>query len=275
MSRSVFDMSFYLPRAQLFELHEQTWVPESLRDMIVETLSRSLDWGGFIRPLLPIAERFLSAAGTRDVLDLCAGAGGPAVILSREAERAGLTPPRILVTDLFPRIDVWRNAKQRHPSIDFVEEPVDATRIPPPLSQGRARMILNAFHHFPPATARSILRDAVDRHAPIFIAESFERNPLGALPLAVVGIPALLSSPLLSPRNRAAQAAWAWMTPVGITAGAWDAIVSTLRVYSEADLRELVAPFGHDYEWTYGTYAYPFGGRGCYFHGVPRQSGDG
>jgi hypothetical protein len=264
-------VSASIPRAQLFEIHEQSWVPESLRDLIVETLSRSLDWGGFMRPLLPIVEEFLAAAGTREVLDLCAGAGGPALILSREAKRAGLAPPRILVTDLFPRVDVWRAATAQQPSIDFVEEPVDATHIAPSLSQGRARMILNAFHHFPPEMARSILRDAVDHQAPIFIAESFERNPMGALPFAVVGIPALLSSPLLSPRNKLAKAAWTWMTPVGLTAGAWDAIVSTLRVHSEADLRALVAPFGHHYAWVYGTYAYPFGGRGYYFHGVPRR----
>lgn len=256
------------PRAQLFEFHDQSWVPRSLRDMIVETLSRSLDWGGFIRPLIPVVEGFLSAAGTREVLDLCAGAGGPAVVLSREAERSGLTPPRILITDLFPRVSVWAGARQRHPSIDFIAEPVDATRIPPSLSRGRARIILNAFHHFPPDLARAILRDAVDHRAPIFIAESFERDPLGALPLIPVGIPALLSSPLLSPRDRLAKAAWAWLTPIGLAVGAWDALVSTLRVYSERDLRELVAPLGQGYQWTYGTYDYPLGGRGCYFYGL-------
>ena len=29
-------------------------------------------------------------------------------------------------------------------------EPVDATRIPPALAHGRARMVINALHHFPP-----------------------------------------------------------------------------------------------------------------------------
>ncbi|MDH4281017.1 MAG: hypothetical protein OEV36_00035 [Myxococcales bacterium] len=263
-------MSPSFPRVHLFEFHDQSWVPASLRDTIVETLSRSLDWGRFIRPLVPVIEGFLSAAGTREVLDLCAGAGGPAVILSCEAERSGLTPPRILITDLFPRVSAWNRAKQRFPSIDFIAESVDATHIPSSISQGRARTILNAFHHFPPDLARAVLRDAVHHRAPIFVAESFERNPLGALPLIPVGIPALLASPLFSPRDRLAKAAWVWLTPIGIATGVWDAIVSTLRVYSERDLRELVAPFGLTYQWTYGTYDYPFGGRGCYFYGLPR-----
>ena len=262
-----------LPRAHLFEFNDRDWVPASLRDTIVETLSRSLDWGGFLRPLAPVIDDFLSASGTREVLDLCAGAGGPAIILSDEAERLGLSPPRFLMTDLFPRVPIWTEARQQHPqSIDFVAEPVDATCITPSLSEGRARIIVNAFHHFRPDLASAILRDAVDKQAPIFISESFERNPTGALPLIPIGIPSLLATPLLSPGDRLAKAAWTWLTPIGLAAGTWDAIISTLRVYSERDLRDLVAPFGQGYEWTYGTYDYPFGGRGCYFHGLPSKA---
>lgn len=260
-----------LPRAQLFEFNDEKWVPASLRDTIVETLSRSLRWGGFIRPLAPVLDAFLSASGKREVLDLCAGAGGPALILSREAERLGLEPPRFLMTDLFPRVSMWTDAKRQRPAnIDFVEDPVDATRISPLLSKGRARAMINAFHHFPPELAEAILRDAVKSNAPIFISECFERDPRGAFPLVPVGIPSLLATPLLSPRDRLAKAAWTWLTPIGLATGGWDAIISTLRVYSEDELRELVAPFGSRYEWTYGTYDYPFGGRGCYFHGLPR-----
>jgi len=259
-----------LPRAHLFEFNDRDWVPESLRDTIIETLSRSLRWGSFLRPLVPVIDRFLSAAGTREVLDLCAGAAGPALILSDEAERLGLSPPRFLITDLFPRVQIWTQAKRRRPhSIDFIPEPVDATRIPAFLSEGRARVIVNAFHHFQPDLARAILRNAVDSRAPIFISECFERDPRGALPLIPIGIPSLLATPLLSPRNRLAKAAWTWLTPIGLAAGSWDAIVSTLRIYSERELRDLVAPFGQGYEWTYGTYDYPFGGRGCYFQGLP------
>lgn len=261
-----------LPRAQLFEFNDRDWVPESLRDTIVETLSRSLDWGRFLQPLAPVLDSFLAASGTREVLDLCAGAGGPAVILSHEADRLGLLPPQFLITDLFPRINMWTQAKRRRPhNIDFIPEPVDATNIAPALSKGRARTIINAFHHFPPPLAKAILRDAVENDAPIFISECFERDPRGAFPLIPVGIPSLLATPLLTPRARLAKAAWTWLTPFGLAAGTWDAVISTLRVYTERDLRGLVAPFGSHYEWTYGTYDYPFGGRGCYFHGLPTR----
>lgn len=261
------------PRAQLFEFNDEDWVPASLRDTIVETLSRSLRWGGFLRPLAPLLDAFLLASGKREVLDLCAGAGGPALILSREAERLGLDPPQFLMTDLYPRVSMWTHVKRQYPaSIDFIEDPVDATCITPRLSKGRARTIINAFHHFRPELARAILRDAVQSNVPIFISECFERDPRGAFPLIPVGIPSLLATPLLSPRRRLAKAVWTWLTPIGLATGSWDAIISTLRIYSEPELRELVAPFGEGYEWTYGTYDYPFGGRGCYFHGLPSHS---
>jgi polyphosphate kinase 2 len=192
------------------------------------------------------------------------------MILSQEAERLGVRQPRFLITDLFPRVPIWTEARARRPDhIDFIAEPVDATRIPSSISDGRARVMVNAFHHFEPERAGAILRDAVESDAPIFIAESFERDPRGALPLIPIGIPSLFATPLLSPRDRLAKAAWTWLTPIGLAAGAWDALVSTMRIYSQDDLRALVSPFGRGYDWTYGTYEYAFGGRGCYFQGVP------
>jgi hypothetical protein len=49
-------------------------------------------------------------------------------------------------------------------------------------------------------------------------------------------------------------------------------VVSTLRIYDEADLRALVAPLGDGFHWTYGTYRHGLLGRGYYFFGVPRKA---
>jgi hypothetical protein len=32
----------------------------------------------------------------------------------------------------------------------------------------------------------------------------------------------------------------------------------------------MVAPFGGDWRWEFGTYRYPLGGVGQWFYGVPR-----
>lgn len=260
------------PRLQLFEFNDAAWAPAALRDTIVEALSRALDWGQVLRGLAPPFEQFMAASGAREILDLGAGAGGPARILVGEIRRAGHAPPRFVLTDLHPQRPAWEQARAAFPeNIDFEPEPVDATRIPEPLGRGRARMIINALHHFPHAVAQGVFADAVRCGAPIFVSEAFERTPMGFVSMWPAGLPALLSTPLFTSRDRWLKAWLVWATPVVVGASLWDGFVSTLRVWSQAELEAMVAPFGDAYDWRYGTYAFPMGGKGYYFHGVPRS----
>lgn len=260
-----------LPRFQLVEWNDLAITPAPLRDAIVESLSRSLRWGRMLRGLVDPFRAWLAATGTDEVLDLCAGGGGPARVLAEELQAHGASP-RFLLTDLFPRLEAWAAAAAAFPGvIDHVPEPVDATAIPPALAHGRARMVVNAFHHFPPPLARAILADAVAGSRGIFISEALVRNPLRFLAFAPAGLAALYAEPLLASKDRLAKALLVWATPIALAAGTWDGLVSTLRIYEEADLRAMVAPLGDRFTWTYGTYTYPLGGRGYYFYGVPTR----
>jgi len=258
-------------RAQLFEWNDLPWIPAALRDSIVESLSRTLSWGRMMGGLVAPFAAFLERSGTREVLDLCAGAGAPAAILADEFRRAGVPVPRFVLTDLFPRLLAWERLRAADPAAIVPHpEPVDATAIPRALADGRARVVMNALHHFPPALARGIFADAIAQRAPIFVSEAFDRNPLHFLAFAPVGIPAALANPLLSPDKRLEKALYTWLTPTLLLASAWDGVVSTLRIYRESDLREMVASVGGEsYSWTWGTYRYPPFGTGQFFHGVP------
>jgi hypothetical protein len=261
-----------LPRVHAFEFNDEAWVPAPLRDTIVEALSRTLAWGGILRGLVGPFEEFLAASGATEVLDLCAGAGGPAEILATEMKRAGRTPPRFVLTDLYPRVEAWEAARAAHPDvIGFEPGPVDATRIAPELGRGRARVIINAFHHFRPEVARAILADAAEGSAGVFVSEGFGRNPLGFLNFVPFGLPALALAPILSRRDRLAKALVTWASPIAVVASAWDGFVSTLRVYEEDELRAMVAPLGDRFRWEFRTYAYPPAGTGTVFFGVPRR----
>lgn len=261
-----------LPRIQAFEFNDSERTPAFIRDLVVESLSRTLRWGRILHDLVGPFRRFLDAAGSNEVLDLCAGAAGPATILASEIARAGQTPPRFVLTDLYPRVDAWEEARARHPEhIDFVADPVDATNIPEALAKGRVRTIINALHHFPPPLAAAMLADAVRGSRGIFVAEAFERNPLRFLPFTPAGIAALAANPLLARRDRLAKAAATWLSPVAAGISLWDGVVSTLRVYSEAELREMVAPLGDSFVWEFGYYRFAPFGKGTYFYGVPRR----
>lgn len=259
-----------LPRVHLFEVNDSAWAPDALRETVVEALSRALAWGRILRGLAAPFGAFLERTGADEVLDLCAGAGAPAAILAEELRRAGREPPRFFMCDLYPRVDSWRRLAARHGScIRWIEDPVDATRVPAAHAK-MPRVVVNALHHFRPALAGAILRDAARSARGVFVAEGFERNPLRFAPFALAGVPALLAGPLLAPRRKVEKALLSWASPVALGVSAWDGVVSTLRVYTERELREMVA--GSPLEWTYGTYDFFPSGRGYWFSGVPRSS---
>jgi len=258
-----------LPRLQLFEFNDLERAPAALRDTIVETLSRAMSWGRMLDALVPPLRHFLEEAGSTEILDLCAGAGGPASILAGALERSG-ADAKITLTDLFPRVEDWEAARDAHPTvIDFVGAPIDATAIPEPLARGRVRTVINAFHHFPPPLAKAILADAVACSRGVFVSEAFGRNPLGFFSFAPVGLPALAAAPVLTRKDHAAKALLTWATPIALLAGTWDGLVSTMRIYEEADIREMVKGFGDGWRWEFGTYEYWPRGRGKWFYGVP------
>jgi SAM-dependent methyltransferase len=232
----------------------------------VESLGRTLRWGRILDGVAAPFASFLERSRASSVLDVGSGSGEPAALLATALRRQGRAVPSLLLTDLFPRVEAWQALAEAEPAITFHAEAVDATAIPPALGEGRARTIINVLHHFPPPLAAAVLADAVRSGAPTFVVEGFERDPRGFLPFAPAGVVALAMAPLLTRKSRVAKALLAWATPIALAASIWDGFVSTLRVYTEAELREMVAAAGGDpARWAYGTFDFPLGGRGTWF----------
>lgn len=251
-------MSLPLPRLQLFEFNDARWAPSIVRDTLVDSLSRAIRWGGLLDGVIEPLRSCLAAAGSKSVLDLCAGAGGPAAVLSR-----AMPDVHFLVSDLFPQVAAWEQQR-----LDFIAEPVDATRIPPALGEGRVRLMVNALHHFPPALAREVLRGLCAGDSPgVFVAEGLVRNPLSFAVMGPVGLASLLATPLLAPKRRLLATAF---LPASLAASLWDGTVSALRVYTASELHGLVAELP-GWEWSAGEYEHSAGlGRGSWFWGKRR-----
>jgi hypothetical protein len=257
-----------LPRLHLFEFNDSPWAPAPVREALIEALSLALDWGRMLRGAVGPFATFLEQTGATEVLDLCAGAGAPAAILARELRLAGKRPPRFLLTDLMPHAGLWAALQEQDPeAIDFVEGPVDATCIPPGLGAGKARMIVNALHHLPPRLAGEVLRGACAGGPGVFVIEGFERSPARFFPMAPMGLWALVANLWRTPRNRLAKVL---LFPATLLAAPWDGLVSTLRVYTEAELREMAAPLSGEFDLSYGTFPFPLGGRMYWFSAVRR-----
>ena len=259
-----------VPRLQLFEWQDLPWVPGFIREAIVESLGAALTRGHVLAGLrLPFCQ-YVERSGADSILDLCSGNGGAAFLLGAALGQGRASSPRLLLTDLHPQPASWSALAARRPgSIDYVPEPVDATRVEESLARGRPRLIVNAFHHFPPEVARSVIHDACRQGRGLFIAEVFERGLLATLPMGVHGLIAVLLNPLRAPRNRLLKALFTWLIPVIPIGFLWDGLISSLRIYNERELHEMASGI-EGFEWVYGRFAYQPVGRGMYFAGTPK-----
>ncbi|MGC4114666.1 MAG: class I SAM-dependent methyltransferase [Myxococcales bacterium] len=264
-------MSLQLPRLQLFEFIDAAWAPAALRDSMVEALGGALERAHILDGLVAPFLEFLDRGGTPEVLDLGSGSGAPARILVEAFRAAGHLPPRILLSDLHPRLEPWERARAALPeALDFVPAPVDATHLPASLAEARVCSLINVLHHLPPDLARSVLEEVARVGRGLFVAECFERNPVRFLPFVRPGIESLLRTPLASPAQRTARVVLTWATPASMLASAWDGLVSSMRIHEIEDLRRMTSGIAH---WEFGSGYFRHGafGRGFFFWGLPKR----
>lgn len=237
-------------RRHLIEIEDQPWCPPAVRDAATDYLRFVL---GKLRPYSAVGPRLRSAmerAGARQVVDLCSGGGGPWESLAGELGDG----VRVRLTDRYPNVAEFERA--RHASggrIEFERAPVDATAVPTELDGFRT--LFNAFHHFPPDRARGILEDAVRKRQGIAIFEFTQRRTAVILGMLLVPLIVLLVTPAIRP-FRGSRLLWTYLLPAVPFVALFDGIVSCLRTYTPAELRDLTAGLD-DYTWEIGEQKIP------------------
>jgi len=260
-----------LRRVQWFEIHDCPWCPARWRVYLQDMLSF---FASAFRPYDAIADRLgeaLVRSGAGRIVDLCSGAGAPAMAVQRALREHGLAIPLVL-TDKYPHPDAgWERSGTGSGDLKVMEKPVDATAVPADLKGFRT--LFTAFHHFTPAQARGILADATERGQGIGIFEYTERNWLVWGPaLLLTPFVVWIATPLLRPVSLG-RYLWTYLVPVVPFMAVWDGLVSCLRTYSPAELEVLTAsldPSG--YRWAIGRVR-AFGGcRVTYCLGWPERA---
>jgi hypothetical protein len=239
-----------MARLQLVELEDLPWFPRILRDGGTAFLALAERLSGHGRMLVGPLERALDATGESRLVDLCSAGGGPAAVIADELAKRG-REVNVTLTDLYPNLPAFERAVQEGAGrVSMRTEPVDATSVPEGLEG--VRTIFNAFHHLPPEQARKVLADAVRQRRAIGIFEVVSREAPTLLALLGVPINVLLTLPLWRPFR------WAWIPltyvmPIMPLFVLWDGLVSWLRIYSEPELRALVAGIeAEDWVWEIG-----------------------
>ena len=259
----------------LFEWEDQPWLPRVFRDFITDHL-RYTHSEPMREPVnAAIADRLarvLVRTHTTQIIDLCAGAGGPVIRIGRIVTKNLGLPIRIVLTDLYPNVTAFQElVAQSDGSVTARLDSTDATDVPAEL-QG-LRTVFTALHHFPPSLARQVLADAVRKRQPIAVFEPLERT---VRMMALVGLMSFVRG--LTHTHRVgnltvARALLTYVVPVAPAMFAWDGTVSTLRSYTVNELLDLARTVTADaFEWEGGRFEVdgPFGPMPTtYLIGVP------
>jgi hypothetical protein len=229
------------PRLQLVELTDQRWFPQVFRDLSTGYLATMIRLARPFDVLIPRITELLDEAPSRRVIDLCSGVGGPWSTLAAE-----IGAP-VVLTDLYPH-----ESDATHALVTRERRPVDARRIF--LELDGVRTLFDGFHHFAPADARALLRDAYERKIPILIAEGVQRSGVCVLQMLLSPLFVLLVSPLVRPFSFA-RLFFTYLIPLVPLFVLFDGLVSCLRAYTEHELHELASGFDEGYRWEFVSFS--------------------
>jgi hypothetical protein len=245
-------------RVQFIELHEQAWFPSSARDGLTDALQFGFNLLKVYAPTAPLLQSALDSSGSRSIVDMCSGGGGPWSDLSRRLHPQGLdgnSPGlQIWLTDKYPNLGALQNVSaDGENQIDFYPGSVDATSVPRELKG--LRTMFTSFHHFRPSEARAILQNAVDAGESIGIFE-IPRRAVSTVVLTFAFVFMLfVGTPWIRP-FRWSRLFWTYLIPIVPLALLFDGVVSCLRTYRPEELREMVGGLtGGEYQWDIGEHS--------------------
>ena len=257
-------------RLRLFEFEDLPWFPTVIRAGMMDYLRFMISALGIYRPIAPLLAEGLRRSGRTHLLELGAGAGGGTETVLAALRTHGQPGATVTLTDLYPQPAAWADiAARTGGAIGYEPAAVDALAVPAHLTGFRT--IFSAFHHFPPAAAEALLRDAVRAGTGIGVFEGAGKH-WGELLLAWTALPAaqLLLTPFYRP-FRLSRLVFTYLLPVIPLCTIWDGSVSLLRLYPPAALLALARaadPAGR-FEWQAGKKRHWWGPQVTYLIGWP------
>lgn len=170
------------------------------------------------------------------------------------AQRHGLDV-EVRLSDFFPNAGAFARISGREPRVTFVPTSVDAARVPAELPGFRT--MFTCMHHFRPAQAQAILRDAWSKNRGIGVFEITERSLAGLAPALAGPLVALALTPFVRP-VRLSRLALTYVLPLLPLLFTFDGLVSNLRTYTPEELHAMVRPLRREgYRWEIGEVRHP------------------
>ncbi|MCP5098221.1 MAG: hypothetical protein GY943_21950 [Chloroflexi bacterium] len=239
-----------MKRIHLFEFEDLPWFPHLIREAMTDYLQFVADKFDIYKPIIHNLKKGLKQSNTQRIIDIGSGSGGGIVNIYNhlQAEFAEL---EITLTDLYPNLSAFQAiAAQTNGKINYWELPVDATDVPADLNGFRLQLL--SFHHFKPEMAQRILQNAAENRAAIGILEAHERKWPYIITMLFSPLMVLLFTPFIKP-FKLSRLVFTYLIPVIPLFVLWDGLVSILRTYTVAELRQMTDQIDpEDYTWEIG-----------------------
>jgi hypothetical protein len=238
-------------RLHLIEFEDLPWFPAPWRDLITDVLAFFDSTFHPFRPIIPRMKMVLEKLNCNDIVDLCSGGSGPILGVIKQLEKGERYPVRVVLTDKYPNLPAFRDAKAKSAGqVVYEENSVDALDVPVHLKGFRT--LFASFHHFRPGDARKILQDAVAKGVGIGVFEYTELNLIWFLAILFIPLALWLYAPFLRP-FRWSRLVWVYLFPLPAWFAVWDGFVSLFRSYSPQALEDLTRSLGEGkYVWDIG-----------------------
>lgn len=256
-------------RLHLFEFEDLPWFPAAIRDSMTDLLGMTIAVARIYHPVVPLLAEALRTTGDRTILDLCSGGGGPVPTLRELLARDHGIEVEVRLSDFYPNVAAFeRIAEKAGGGVSYVPTSVDAMHVPATLAGFRT--MFTCLHHFKPAQAQAILRDAWAHSRGIAVFEFTERSLAGLASMVLSPLSAVALTPFIRP-FRWSRLALTYVVPVVPALFMFDGVVSQLRTYTPDELRGLTKGMKRfDYRWEVGQVEHPWlPGKVSYLLGVP------
>lgn len=261
-----------MKRFHLFELEDQPWFPDAIRNGGTDFLGFVIRKFQLYKSIVPLLKEAMHKTGYVEVLDLCSG-NGEAVELINEIinGKSGANKFRFTLSDKFPNIESYRNLQLRNGSrIAYIAESVDVLKAC--AHREGFRTMFSAVHHFKPAQVKTILSGITYSGKPLAFFDGGNKSWLMILLILIVH-PLLFffCTPFIRP-FRWSRLFFTYLLPVIPLYTIWDGIVSILRLHTPEELGKLarVADPGQKYQWSHGKVRTKVGLSVSYLIGVPK-----
>ena len=244
-----------LKRIHLFEIEDQSWFPNWLRDCMTKLIVVMHGILKTNKDLPPLLAKVVKETNSKKIIDLCSGGGGPMVEAVDILKKEHGLDVQLKMTDLYPNIDFAKTINDKNNTdLSYSTQPVDATNVPD--SEKGLRTMICSFHHMRPEVAKQILKNAKDDQQPIFIYEISDNSaPIFAWVIALpINFIMCLFVTLKARPMTWQQIVFTYMIPIIPLCFAWDGAVSNARTYTIKDMNELLKDLqSDDYVWETGA----------------------